>query len=220
MIHNRTTRNDTLIIKEITKQKTYYEVRTAEGVYEVDGELLRLHHLQEGSCIEQDTLEEIHRKSRFRRAYRRACYLLDERDYSYSMMHQKLMHTYQDRELCRAVMEQLVQCGSIDDRRYAVRLAEYLVESKRYGMHRALQEMRRKGLDKELAQEALVPYEEAAQENIPYVLEKKYGRYLTDPDDRKAREKVIAGMARLGYDYRSVRNAIEDYFADWEEYEE
>ncbi len=206
-----------MIIKEITKQKTYYEVRTDDGTYEVDGELLRRHHLQEGCEIETETLEELHNTSRFRRAYRRACYLLDERDYSYSMMYQKLMRTYQDRPLCTSVMQQLVQCGAINDRRYAARLAEYLVESKRYGTYRALQEMRRKGLDKDLAQEALEPYEESAEENIPYVLEKKYGRYLTDPDDRKAREKVIAGMARLGYDYRSVRDAIEDYFADFEE---
>lgn len=206
-----------MIIKEITKQKTYYEVRTEDGIYEIEGELLRRFHLQEGMDADEEALEEMHRKSRFRRAYRRACYLLDERDYSYSMMHQKLMRTYQDRELCSAVLRQLVQCGAIDDRRYAARLAEYLVESKRYGTYRALQEMRRKGLDKDLAQEALAPYEEAAEENIPYVLEKKYGRCLTDPNDRKTRDKVIAGMARLGYDYHSVRDAIEDYFADWEE---
>ncbi len=209
-----------MIITEIKKQKTYYEVCTEDGVYEVDGELLRQCRLREGMDADAGTLEELHRKSRFRRAYRRACYLLDERDYSYSMMYQKLMRTYQDRSLCRMVMEQLVQCGSIDDRRYAARLAEYLVETKRYGIYRATQEMLRKGLDKTLIEEALEPFKESAEENIPLVLEKKYGRYLTDPEDWKAREKVVAGMVRLGYHYRSVRNAIEEYFADWEDEEE
>ncbi|MBE6850115.1 MAG: RecX family transcriptional regulator, partial [Ruminococcus sp.] len=141
-------------------------------------------------------------------------------DYSYSMMYQKLMRTYQDRALCSSVMQQLVQCGSINDRRYAARLAEYLVETKRYGIFRARQEMLRRGLEKTLIEESLEPFEDAAEENIPVVLEKKYARYLTDPKDWKAREKVIAGMARLGYNYRAVKDAIEDYFSDWEEDED
>jgi regulatory protein len=135
------------------------------------------------------------------------------------MMYQKLMKTYQDRELCRSVMEQLVQCGSINDRRYAARLAEYLVETKRFGIFRARQEMLRRGLDKNLIEESLAPFEETAEENIPEVLEKKYGRILTDPKDWKAREKAVAGMARLGYNYRAVKDAIEDYFAEFEEEE-
>jgi regulatory protein len=204
-------------ILEIKKEKTYYTVRTPDGVYELDGELLRRYHLTEGMDADAELLEELHRKSRFRRAYRRACYLLDARDYSYSMMYQKLMLTYQDRELCRSVMEQLVQCGSIDDRRYAARLAEYLVETKRYGIFRAKQEMLHRGLDRELTEAALAPFAELAEENIPVVLEKKYGRYLTDPNDWKAREKVIAGMARLGYNFKAVKDAIEDYFAEYEE---
>ncbi len=207
-------------ITEISKQKTYYAVRTTDGDYELDGELLRRYQLLEGMECDPALMQELHDKSRFRRAYRRACYLLDERDYSYSMMYQKLMRTYQDRPLCQRVMEQLVQCGSIDDRRYASRLAEYLVERKRFGIYRASQEMYRKGLDKNLIEEALEPFEDAAEENIPLVLEKKYGRILTDPDDWKAREKVIAGMARLGYNYRAVKDAIEDYFEELEEEEE
>lgn len=204
-------------IKEIRKEKTYYAVITEDGAYEIDGELLRQYRLQEGMDSDEALLSELHTKSRLRRAYRRACYLLDERDYSYSMLYQKLMRTYQDRELCTKVMQKLVQCGSIDDRRYANRLAEYLVMSKRYGIFRARQEMLRRGLEKSLVEDALDGWEDEAAENIPTVLEKKYARYLTDPKDYKSREKVIAGMARLGYNYRDVKAAIEDYFADFDE---
>ena len=134
------------------------------------------------------------------------------------MMYQKLMRTYQDAELCTVVMEQLVQCGAVDDRRYAKRFAEYLAETKKYGLYRIRQEMLRKGLDKHLIEEAMKTIEETAKENICDVLAKKYHRLLTDPHDSKSREKVIAGMIRLGYDYQSIRNAIEDYFAEQEEF--
>lgn len=199
-------------ITGISRKKTYYEISTESAVYEIEGEFVRQYHMQEGTDIAEELLEELHGKSRFRRAYRRACYLLDDRDYSYCMMYQKLMHTYQDKPLCIRVMEQLVQCGAVDDRRYAGKLAEYLAERKHYGSYRIRQEMLRKGLDKELTEQCIAELEEQIQENLPAVLEKKYGSQLTDEQDRKTREKVIAGMIRLGYDYRSIKQAIEAYF--------
>jgi len=199
-------------IIQITHKKTYYEVHAENAVYEIDGELLRQYHIQEGANLNSDTLEELHHKSRFRRAYRRACYLLDDRDYSYCMMYQKLMHTYQDKTLCIKVMEQLVQCGAINDKRYAQKFAEYLVERKHYGSYRVRQELLRKGIDKELTELCIQTLEEQSLENLPETLAKKYGSMLTDPQDFKTREKVIAGMIRLGYDYHSIKNAVEEYF--------
>lgn len=199
-------------ITQIIHKKIYYEVHAGDAVYEIDGELLRQYHMQEGEIFDSDTLEELHKKSRFRRAYRRACYLLDDRDYSYCMMYQKLMFTYQDKELCIKVMEQLVQCGAINDNRYAHRFAEYLAERKQYGCYRIRQELLRKGIDKALTEQCVQAVEEQTLVNLPDVLAKKYGSQLSDPDDFKAREKVIAGMVRLGYDYHTIKTEIENYF--------
>lgn len=206
-------------INKIIRKKSYYEVQVTDAVYEIDGELLRQYGLQENESFEVDVLEELHQKSRFRRAYQRACYLLDDRDYSYYMLYQKLMLSYQDNTLCTSVMNRFVQCGAVNDRRYAEKYAEYLVQRKGYGIYRAKQEMLRKGLDKDLIHEFLAEQEEFALANLPVVLVKKYGSILIDEQDFKARNKVIAGMTRLGYDYRAVRNAIEDYFAEQEDEE-
>ena len=131
-------------------------------------------------------------------------------------MYQKLMQSYQEKELCVNVMNQLVQCGAIDDRRYAKRFTEYLIERKYYGIYRIRQELLRKGIDKELTEQCLQMFQNEALEQLPAVLEKKYGSLLTDPSDFKTREKVIAGMSRLGYDFSSIKNAIEDYFQNSE----
>lgn len=207
-------------ILEVQKQRSYFEVKTEAAVYEIDGSLLREYHLEAGCDADEALLQSLHDRSRERRAYQRACYLLDERDYSYVMLYRKLNQTYRDKALCRKICDRLAQSGLIDDRRYAEKCAEYLVERKKYGIYRAKQEMLHRGLDKTLVENALADLEEQAEENIPAVLEKKYGRILTDPKDFKTREKVIAGMARLGYNFRSVKDAIEDYFADWDEDEE
>lgn len=205
-----------MVISAINRVKSYYEVTTDAAVYEIDGSLLREYHLAVGMDADEEILQELHDRSRERRAYQRACYLLDERDYSYMMLYRKLMQTYREKELCIKICDRLAHAGLIDDRRYAEKCAEYLVERKKYGIYRAKQEMLHRGLDKTLVEHALAEFEEEAQENIPAVLRKKYGRVLIDPDDRKAREKVIAGMARLGYNYRDVKDAIEDYFNELE----
>ena len=207
-------------VLEIHHKKTFYEVVTQFAVYELDGESVRTYHVDSGSEIDKETLEELHHKSRFRRAYRRACYLLDAREYSYAVMYQKLMQTYNDKELCQKVMEQLVQCGAINDKRYAQRLAEYLIQAKHYGIFRVRQEMLRKGLDKRLVEDTLSDLEDSANDYILEVLTRKYGRILVDPDDYGVKQKVIAGMSRLGYSLDSIKNAMEDYFYQLENEEE
>ena len=113
-----------------------------------------------------------------------------------------------------------MQSGLIDDRKYAEKCAEYLIERKKYGIYRARQEMLHRGLEKSLVEDALAGWEDTAEENVSAVLEKKYGRLLDDPKDYKTRQKVIAGMARLGYNISSIKDAIDDYFAELEENEE
>ena len=179
-------------ILEITRKGAYSQVVTLEAVYEIDNGRLKELHLEVGTDADPELLSGLHDACRLRRARARANYLLDE----------------------------LVGTGQIDDTRYAYACAEYLVERKRWGRFRAKQEMLHRGLPSALVEDALAGLAEAEAENLPLVLERKYGRLLTDPDDRKAIDKAIAGMARLGYPFREVRYAIEDWFASLEEDED
>ena len=204
-------------IISIHRVKSYFEVVTETAVYEIDGSFLRENRLTEGTEADESLLQSLHTQSRERRALERARYLLDAREYSYAMLYRKLYQTYHDNPLCKNICDRLVRAGLIDDRKYAGRCAEYFIERKKYGIFRARQEMLHRGLAKELVENALSGYEDTAEEQIPAVLEKKYGRMLIDPKDYRTRQKVIAGMARLGYNFNSVKNAIDDYFAALEE---
>ncbi|MDE5884563.1 MAG: recombination regulator RecX [Oscillospiraceae bacterium] len=169
------------------------------------------------SEIEKKISESAEELPGFRTAYEKACCLLDVREYCYQELYQKLLRKYPDENLCQAVMKKLVRCDAVNDRRYAQRYAEYLVRRKGYGIRRAEQEMRHKGLNRTLIREFLAEQQKVADENLPRILVKKYSRHLQDADDYRAREKAVAGMVRLGYDFHAVRNAIEDYFAEQEE---
>ena len=90
----------------------------------------------------------------FRKAKERALYLLDYRDYSYVELYKKLEKNYSE-EICDAVMDKMLELGTVNDRRYAQGLARTYVEVRKYGYYRAYQQMRQKGLTKPIIEEAL-----------------------------------------------------------------
>lgn len=167
--------------------------------------------LKRGDEISKEELKGILDKSNFRRAYERAMYLLDYRDYSSEEMREKLYNTYPNEKLCSEVMDKLVEKGFIDDERYAKNLARKLIEIKKYGEYKVRFEMRRKGIDEDLIEETIEDYDEDKLDRIIEVIDKKYARYF---DDEKGIKKAKAGLARMGYSYSDINDAVNQYFED------
>lgn len=173
--------------------------------------------LRTGMVLERDELRKIIYASNFRRAYQRALYLLDYRDYSAKEMYDKLVDTYKSEKLCGAVLEKLKGAGLIDDVRYAGNMARKLVISKRFGRRRALRELTMKGIDRFTAEDALEEYDEMFSENLMELIEKKYSRYLTDMSDRKNIEKVKSALVRYGYSFDEINRTVREYFENMNE---
>ena len=125
----------------------------------VNSEIVAEFHLKEGMNIPESAVEQIVKANDTRRARERALYLLDARDYSYTELFKKLEVNY-DEDICYEVLNSLAELGVVDDRRYAQRLGEYLIEKKRFGRYRAAMEMKRRGLSKDLISETLDKYDE------------------------------------------------------------
>ena len=205
---------------------TRYKGSTYEAELD-DGRKLYLHAdiitdygIHAGMETDRDELRKIIYASNFRRAYQRALYLLDYRDYTYSEMFKKLMENYKSEPLCTAVMKRLTEHGFIDDVRYAERMARKLVEVKKYGYRRSKREIMQKGIDQYTAEDALTPYSEAFYENILELLRTKHSRYLTDREDRKSIEKVKSALVRYGYDFTEINRAVKEYFENTDRPEE
>lgn len=173
--------------------------------------------LRTGMVLERDELRKIIYASNFRRAYQRALYLLDYRDYSAKEMYDKLIDTYKSEKLCGAVLEKLKGAGLIDDVRYAGNMARKLVISKRFGRRRALRELTMKGIDRFTAEDALEEYDEIFSENLMELIEKKYSRYLTDMSDKKNIEKVKSALVRYGYSFDEINRTVREYFENMNE---
>lgn len=188
-----------------------------------DGQKLWLHadlvqseFLHTGDDLDEERIADLKRQAAEHRAYEYGLYLLEKRGYSYRELYDKLMtapHAQEDAVL--AALEKLMRYGFLNDALYAEQLARHFVEGKKFGLRRAEYEMRHRGLSQEDIDDALAAYDDAEQisAQLLEILQKKYARYLTDPDDRKSTEKVTAALVRRGYTYQQIRYAIEDYYA-------
>lgn len=154
---------------------------------------------------EEDILFAIGRND-YRRARERALYLLDERDYGYAEMFKKLEKNYSE-DICFEVVNNLSELGLIDDRRYAKKCAEYFVVTKMRGKYRAREEMRQRGIPRELIDEALSEYEDSTAERLKELIAKKYARKLSEENGVN---KVKAALARQGYGFDDINAALRE----------
>lgn len=191
-----------------------YQVNFDEGEPAfINSEIIAQYNIKGGVSIPESAWNQVVYANEFRRARERALYLMDYRDHSYIELFKKLEKNY-DEDICYDVIDSLVEVGIVDDRRYAENLAQRLMEVKRCGYYKAVQEMRRKGISKELANEILSEYEDTTQERLKDLIESKYARRLEDEDGIK---KVKNALVRNGYSYKDVNAALEDYLTE-EEY--
>ncbi|MBQ8687357.1 MAG: RecX family transcriptional regulator [Ruminococcus sp.] len=194
----------------------YLELTLADGqMYSVHREIAADYGLYSLTEIDKDTLERMLFDNDVRRAYQRALYLLDGQGYSYQMLFQKLARNYNE-EVCYEVLDRLAAQGFINDWKYAEQAARRAAEGKRYGPRRIRQILYQKGIPAAVIDKALLPYmdEDFQLENLAYILEKKYSRLLTDPSDRQKTEKCKAALARLGYGYSVIQEAVRIWFED------
>ena len=171
--------------------------------------------LKKGLTLTDEEWAEVVYANELRRARERALYLLDYKDYSYVSMFKKLSENYPE-QICYEVCDRLAELGMINDRRYAASLARKYIEVKGFGCHRAIQEMKLKGLSRELIDEALEPYSdpEDIRQRIRELVKKKYARRLSEEDGVK---KVKNALVRQGYSFADINAALRGLDDDTEE---
>lgn len=204
-------------IQEIhPKDKGFYLVTLEEGKsLLLHGEIVARHHLRPGQELDEQELERCKNDALRRKARERAYYLLEYRDHSEGELYQKLKRHYPPPIAAEAVAK-CKEYGLLDDAAYAKKLASYYLIRKGFSLRRALMEMSKKGLDRQLARESLEALEVDPVEQISRILEKRYQKQLGQ--GRAGRQKVFAAFVRLGFEYSDINAALSEY--NWEENEE
>ena len=134
----------------------------------------------------------------------KAVNLLNYRAHSRKELSDKLKHKTgcKDAEL-EEVLDRLEELGFLNDRTYASSVVRSCAR-KGYGAQRALSELARRGIPKELREEALADMPETDG-----TLEQLIRGRLRNPANRDEVRKVSAAMIRRGYTWDEIRHAIE-----------
>jgi len=102
------------------------------------------------------------------------------------------------------VLDRLEELGFLNDRTYAAAVVRSCAR-KGYGAQRALSELSRRGIPKELREEALAEMPEDSG-----ALERLIRAKLKNPSDRDEVRKVTAAMVRRGFSWDEIRRAMDN----------
>jgi len=145
-------------------------------------------------------------------AKERALAMLDRRDYSRKELLDKLIEKGEDAAEAEQAVERLAELGFVDDARYAPIIVRHYA-AKGYGVQRVRQELQRRGIPRELWDEALgqMPVQDDAVDRL------LRGKLKGEAPDRAALKKATDFLARKGYGWEEIRAAVERYNAEIEE---
>lgn len=112
-----------------------------------------------------------------------------------------------------AVIARLQENHLIDDKRFAERVAESNAR-KPVGVYALKRKLRAKGISDEDASEALSVFDEEQQLNAARQAASKLFRKYSDLPSREARMKLSQALARRGFPWDAVREAVDALLSD------
>jgi regulatory protein len=144
------------------------------------------------------------------RAYLCALRLLTSRDYTELRLREKLGK----REFCTphidAALVRLVSEGWVDDRRFAERFAESALASARYYGPRLRQEMRRRGVSKEIVSEVLcrVCEDHDEADDIRQIMSRRFSAFSFSTASDKEKRRTVGFLQRRGFGLSAIMQVL------------
>jgi len=141
--------------------------------------------------------------------YDKALDLLARRAHSRAELGRKLSERGYEGDELEATLERLSEARLLDDRAYAERQTERMLQGKGFAPRRIAQELRKRGVESEdidAAVDSLEDYD--PREAIAALLERKFARSL---DTEQGRRRTVNALVRMGYGWGDIRGAMREY---------
>lgn len=164
-----------------------------------------------GKDLDDSQMERLHSLSERALVLEKAISLLSYSRMSAKELRSKLVHKGIHPDTADAVTEKLQDLRLLDDAEYAAAVARHYT-AKGYGPGRIRAEFSRRGIERDLWEEALESAPQA-DEQIDRLVRAK----LKDPDDRDQVRKVSAALFRRGFSWDEIRSAIARYSETFED---
>lgn len=168
-------------------------------------ELLRF-GLRPGMELDEAQLKEIQASVKASSAKAAAANMIGSRALSKQELQRRLVRKGAQEADARAAADWLEDIGAVNDAAYAAALVRHY-GGKGYGAARVKEELRHRGVPRELWDEALEELPESA-EILDALIQKKCRGDLSDPKELK---RVSDGLLRRGFSWSEVRSALRRY---------
>lgn len=194
-------------VKKSQRKKGRFLVRLADGdILRVTEEELLRFGLKAGMELDGETLEAVRASMRASSARVTAANMIGNRALSKKELTRRLVKKGSDETDAQAAADWLEDIGAVDDAGYAAAVARHY-GGKGYGPQRVREELRRRGVDRALWDEALEEMPETA-EILDQLIRKKCRGELSDPREKK---RVSDALLRRGFAWSDVKAAMGRY---------
>ena len=174
--------------------------------------------LESGDAVDLEEYENAMAAIQFSDAYEAALPSLDHSARTAKELERSLLSKGYVPTAAASVIERLRENRLIDDRQLAGRIAESNA-SKPVGVYALKRKLRAKGISEEDASEALEGFDDAQQQAAArQAAEKLYRKYSGLPA-REARAKLSQALARRGFPWDAVREAVDALLSDDDYYD-
>jgi len=168
--------------------------------------------LEQGRSLSQQEIEELIRKDTSEVAFQKAIKLLDYRPRTGQEIRQKLHQKGFEPGQIEQVVERLISTHLIQDEKFAASWVESRNQFRPSSQRVLRYELRSKGIDEEIIEEALQGSEEDLE--LAQRAAQKMVRRLANLDWQEFRKKLSAFLARRGFSYETVAQVVK---TSWDE---
>ncbi len=167
--------------------------------------------LREGMELSPQQIEAIEQGEIRQECLDKAMRYLSGRLHSREELRKKLSRQEYSAPLIDEVLEELKRLGYLDDERFAKTKALSAAQHKHHGPRRAMMELMRAGVKKDVAEVAVGEVYES-NDNVAEArkLAMKQAERLRKLDPQVAKRRLVGMLARRGFDYDSIRPVIEE----------
>lgn len=166
--------------------------------------------LRAEDTITEERIKELKENSDYLRAKKRALWYLERSARTEKELYDKLVTAKFSKKAAAKVIARLKELNLVNDEQYAKLYTEQCID-KNISKREIYARLINKGIKKELISLTLEETECDEVGQIKALIDKKYTRYLTDLKDRKSVQKLYAALARKGFSFGAIRDALREY---------
>jgi len=175
--------------------------------FSVDGTLLEQHGLGIGSELAPELLAELREAGENTKAIQKALRLLAVRGHSEKELTDKLTRHY-DSYTAENAVRRMQELGYLQDLEFAESYARDLLTRRHNSLRTTRYKLREKGIDTDLIEQVLAPYQQNDADSIRTFIEKNERSVYRTAKDRS---QLIRSLERRGFSGRDIREVLDEW---------